>query len=170
MRSAATSNDYATTGDVLCEVLAEYHKRGVDFEHLACLYPTAPFVTADKLKTAMALMLERNADSVIPVIQYSFPPQRCNVIRNGLLEMKWPENFRVRSQDLEPLYHESGQFYIAKAGAFLKYRRFLTPKTCPMILQETEAQDIDNESDWKIAEIKYQFMRSKGRDIAAGDL
>lgn len=158
MRGVATSSDFATTSDVLCEVLEEYHKRGKVFEYMACLYPTAPFVTADKLKAAMALMLEADADSVIPVVQFSFPPQRCNVIRNGLLEMKWPENLTVRSQDLEPLYHDCGQFYVAKIDAFLRYRQLLTPKTCPMILSEEEVQDIDNESDWKIAEIKYRLM------------
>lgn len=166
MRSAATSNDYATTSDVLCEVLEEYRKRGMDFEHMACLYPTAPFITADKLKAAMTLMLETGADSVIPVVQFSFPPQRCNVIRNGLLEMKWPENLTVRSQDLEPLYHDCGQFYMAKVDAFLRYQQLLTPKTCPMILSEEEVQDIDSESDWEIAEIKYQFMQSKMKEAA----
>lgn len=163
LRSAATSNDYATTSDVLCEVLEEYHKQGMNFEHMACLYPTAPFVTADKLKAAMTLMFETDADSVIPVVQFSFPPQRCSVIRNGLLKMKWPENLTVRSQDLEPLYHDCGQFYVAKVEAFLRYQQLLTPKTCPMILPEVEVQDIDNESDWKLAEIKYQFMQSKGQ-------
>lgn len=161
MRSSATSNDYATTSDVLCEVLEEYHKRGADFEYMACLYPTAPLVTADRLKAAMALMLETDADSVVPVVQFSFPPQRCSVIRNGLLEMKWPENLSVRSQDLEPLYHDCGQFYVAKVDAFLRYQQLLTSKTYPMILPEEEVQDIDNESDWKIAEIKYQLMHCK---------
>lgn len=163
MRSATTSNDYATTSDVLCEVLEEYHKRGVAFDYMTCLYPTAPFVTADKLKTAMTLMLKAGADSVIPVVQFSFPPQRCHVIHNGLLEMKWPENLTVRSQDLEPLYHDCGQFYITKVDAFLRCRQLLTPKTCPMILPENEVQDIDNESDWKIAEIKYRLIRAEER-------
>ena len=28
----------------------------------------------------------------------------------------------------------------------------------PMIMDETEVQDIDNLSDWKIAELKYKLM------------
>lgn len=32
MRSEATSNDYATTADVLREVLSEYAKRGIEFD------------------------------------------------------------------------------------------------------------------------------------------
>ncbi len=49
MRSAKTSDDYATTDDVLMEVLEEYEKMGRDFAYMACIYPTAPFVTAEKL-------------------------------------------------------------------------------------------------------------------------
>ena len=29
----------------------------------------------------------------------------------------------------------------------------------PYIVDETEVQDIDNESDWKIAEIKYERLK-----------
>jgi len=31
----------------------------------------------------------------------------------------------------------------------------------PFVVDEMEVQDIDNESDWKIAEIKYQTMQNK---------
>ena len=58
MRSEAAADDYATTDDVLMEVLAEYEKRGRVFDYMACLYPTAPFVTAENLKEAMALLIE----------------------------------------------------------------------------------------------------------------
>lgn len=158
MRSSAASNDYATTSDVLSEVLGKYHQRGIDYDYMACLYPTAPFITAEKLKAAMDLLLSTDSDSVIPVVQFSFPPQRCNIIRNGLLEMKWPENLLTRSQDLEPLYHDCGQFYVAKVASFWKYKQLLMPRTRPLIFSEEEVQDIDNESDWNLAEVKYRVM------------
>ena len=31
----------------------------------------------------------------------------------------------------------------------------------PMIMDETEVQDIDNLSDWKIAELKYKLMEQR---------
>ena len=52
MRSEATSGDYATSGDVLTEVLSEYRVRGCDFDVLACIYPTTPFMTAEELRNA----------------------------------------------------------------------------------------------------------------------
>lgn len=56
MRSEATSNDYATTADVLREVLSEYEKRGTEFDTMCCLYPTAPFVQVSELKEAAAMI------------------------------------------------------------------------------------------------------------------
>ena len=31
----------------------------------------------------------------------------------------------------------------------------------PMIMSELEVQDIDNETDWRIAEIKYRIINEK---------
>ena len=111
MRSENTANDYATTADVILEVLESYERIGKKFDQVCCIYPTAPFVTANALKTAMMLLEQEKSDCVIPVVKFSFPPQRCVVINQGRLTPKWPENMKVRSQDLEPFYHDCGQFY-----------------------------------------------------------
>ena len=36
----------------------------------------------------------------------------------------------------------------------------LEMKELPYFVSELEVQDIDNETDWKLAEIKYQIMLS----------
>lgn len=161
-RSEATSNDFANTPDVLSEVLEEYEKRGQQFSIMACIYPTAPFVTADKLKNALRVIEETGADSLTPVIKFDYPPQRGYLIKNGKLVFQFPEYKLSRSQDLEPIYHDVGQFYFCKVEAFKKYNSLFTPNLVPLILREEEAQDIDNESDWKLAELKYgQFVLKK---------
>lgn len=158
MRSEATADDYATTDDVLMEVLAEYEKRGRVFDYMACLYPTAPFITAEKLKTAMALLIEKEASGVMPVVAFSFPPQRGMAVRDGRLEYCQPENAMKRSQDLEKMYHDCGQFYCYHVERYRACRGDLPDGYVPMIVPETEVQDIDNPSDWKLAEMKYRMM------------
>lgn len=162
MRSSESAGDYASTDDVLMEVLKAYKEQGREFEAFCCLYPTAPFVTAQKLKTAMGLL--EKADSVMPVAAFSFPPQRCMVINEaGELRMKWPEHARTRSQDLEPYYHDCGQFYCCRTVPFLQYGTTDLPRMIPMIMSELEVQDIDNEDDWAIAELKYRQMMAKNQ-------
>ena len=158
MRSEATSNDTATTNDVLMEVVNEYEKRGTKFDYCACLYPTAPFVTAEKLRKANKMLTESNVDTLIPVVSFSYPPKRALVIRDERLVFKYPEYMDSRSQDLEPEYHDIGQFYFFNVDAFKKNKKLMIGNILPLVVDEMEVQDIDNESDWKIAEIKYQKM------------
>ena len=119
MRSAKTSDDYATTADVLSEVLDEYSKRGRTFDWFCCIYPTAPFVTADKLRVAFDKLQGSDADMLLPVVQFSYPPQRSLVVSDGFLVYKWSNFIRSRSQDLEPFYHDVGQFYFYRTASFV---------------------------------------------------
>lgn len=160
-RSEKTANDFATTSDVILEVLEEYAKRGKEFDSFCCIYPTAPFITPERLKEGMELLMEKKPDSVMPVVSFSFPPQRCVVIEDGKLVPKWPENMPKRSQDLEPYYHDCGQFYCVNVKRFLEEKAILMPNTLPLLLSELEVQDIDNEVDWKLAELKYKLLHGE---------
>ena len=159
MRSEANSNDYATTADVLREVLERYQAIGKNFGYMCCLYPTAPFITAEKLRTAFNHMKEAEADALTPVVAFSFPPQRAFIISDGFLQYIHPEFIKTRSQDLEKIYHDCGQFYFYKVSSFLSGSGI---KTVPLIISEAEVQDIDNEEDWKLAEIKFNILLSTG--------
>ena len=163
MRSAETSNDYATTADVLMEVLEKYKERGIRYENACCIYPTAPFVTGNKLRQAMEMLVKEKKDSVMPVVPFSFPPLRGMVINDGKLEYKWQEYAMKRSQDLEEIYHDCGQFYVFRVETFEKEKKLVTDNTAGMIISELEVQDIDNETDWQLAEMKYRLLKEKGR-------
>ena len=159
LRSEQTSNDYATTAQVLEEVLGEYKKQGRHFDVVCCIYPTAPFVTAGKLQNAMEKLQETGADTVSPVVRFSYPPQRGFVVEQGYTVMKWPENRTARSQDLEPMYHDCGQFYCLNAASFLEQHQIFMKKMVSVEMPESEVQDIDTMEDWKIAELKYRLMQ-----------
>lgn len=158
MRSEATSNDFATTPDVIEEVLVEYRKRGHEFEYACCIYPTAPLILAEGLKKGYELLKEKGADSVLPVVRFSYPIQRALKIEDGKLRMIWPENLNKRSQDLMPAFHDVGQFYWLRVKSFLKEKVLFGKLTIPVEVPESEVQDIDSEEDWKIAEMKYKIL------------
>ena len=160
MRSENNANDFATTADVVLEVINSYERIGQNFEQACCIYPTAPFVTANALKTAMMLLEQEQADCVIPVVKFSFPPQRCVVIKGGRLTPKWPESMKVRSQDLEPYYHDCGQFYCLNVDSFKEQKAIWMRNVVPFIQDESTVQDIDTLEDWKVAEMKYRIMHN----------
>lgn len=156
LRGAEASSDFATTADVLLEVLARYEEQEIYFDQVCCIYPTAPFVTAEKLKKGYELLA--NGDSVMPVVKYSYPIQRSIHIKDDLVYMNCPEYVNTRSQDLEDMYHDCGQFYFLKTDALKKTKALFTEKTVPYVMSDLEVQDIDHIEDWKIAEMKYELM------------
>ena len=158
-RSEETANDFATTADVIAEVLTAYAQTGKEFQAACCIYPTAPFVTANILSTAMQLLEQEQADCVIPVVRFSFPPQRGVIINNNKVTPKWPENMAKRSQDLEPLYHDCGQFYCLNVERFLQQKAIWMEHAVPIIQEERYVQDIDTLEDWAIAEMKYKLLQ-----------
>ena len=160
MRSEKTSNDFATTADVLNEVIDEYKKLGESFEYMCCLYPTAPFVTPEAIGQAMKILEDNGADTVLPVVKFSFPPQRGVIMKDGYLTPKYPECMPMRSQDLEPMYHDAGQFYCMKVSSFLEQGRVVMDKTMPYMQDDMNVQDIDTLEDWAIAEVKYKVLHN----------
>lgn len=111
----------------------------------------------------MELLEKTQADAVVPIVRYSFPPQRCFVVEDERVQYKWPENRLKRSQDLEPYYHDCGQFYLLRVQPFLKEESLILKNTVPIILDDTEVQDIDTIDDWNMAELKYRLLREKGK-------
>ena len=162
LRSRKNADDYATTADALLEVMERYQEMGRTFSYLCCIYPTAPFVTAEKLRDAMRLMEEHHPSLILPVVAFSYPPQRSYVVdENECLDFKYKEYSRSRSQDLEKWYHDAGQFYMYDAKRFLQEKGAPAGPIMPIYVSELQVQDIDSEDDFKIAELKYQLMKEK---------
>jgi len=159
-RSSENSNDFATIADVCKEVLEQYHNLGKDFDLICCILPTAPFVSAERLKQGYELLAESGADSVVPVTSFGYPAQRAvKVDDGGRLSMIWPEYYNSRSQDLPASYQDAGQFYWIQSRCLLEQKRFFAKNSLAMILPQMEVQDIDSLEDWQLAEMKYKLLR-----------
>lgn len=162
MRSAETSGDYATATDALNEMLERCANRGSEPEWLCCLYATAPFVTPEKLRAAYALFDPQGEDCLCAVAEFGFPPLRAFRREGDRLVYRFPQFAKERSQDLEPLYQDAGQFYYygkrAISGATIHPASFVGYE-----VPQVEVQDIDALSDWEAAEFKYRYMLDRAR-------
>jgi N-acylneuraminate cytidylyltransferase len=158
-RTDKNSDDYATTIDVIEEVLMQYQNNDQNFDYACCIYPCAPFVTAQNLQKSYSKLLEQDLDCVFPIVKYGHPIQRAlRIVNTGLIEMFETENMQLRSQDFEASYHDLGQFYFFKTNEILKQRQLWTDNTGFIELKESEAQDIDTIDDWNLAELKYKLL------------
>jgi pseudaminic acid cytidylyltransferase len=162
MRSALNASDHATTAEVLLEVLNQYQSRRVFVEMACCSYPTAPFITSVSLRKGLdALLEDESIQTVIPMVKYSYPIQRALRLQENRISFFNPEYSLTRSQDLEPAYHDAGQFYWFRVPAFLKTSTLIGSYTTGIVLPEWQVQDIDTEEDWILAELKYQALQKK---------
>lgn len=161
MRSEKTANDMAMTYDVLEEVIDEYQKIGRNFDNLACIYPCVPFLKSETLQNAYQIFINSNCDTLVPVVKFSFPIQRAfRIDENNFLQYREPENMLKRSQDLEPMFHDVGMFYFCKIDVMKRNKKLIGNKAAYIEMDEMQIQDIDNVSDWKMAEMKYRIMQS----------
>lgn len=159
-RSNETSNDFATTNDVINEVLNQYRNMGREFDTITCLYATAPFVTVNRLLEAYQALENGDFDSAFTCVEFSYPILRSLIINtDGFIKMKWPEYMNSRSQDLEKFYHDAGQFYVSSVKAFQQNKSLWGKKTYPIILPELEVQDLDTATDWALAEMKFKILK-----------
>ncbi|MDB4293014.1 pseudaminic acid cytidylyltransferase [Maribacter sp.] len=161
LRSEKNSNDYATTYDVVEEVISQYKLLGKTFEYSCCLYACAPFVNAAKLKEAFDRLRQHDFDSVFPVMSFGFPIQRALKKEDThKITAFYPEYSLTRSQDLEKSYHDAGQFYWMQTAKCIAKKAIVTDNTGSIEITELEGQDIDNPTDWKLAELKYELLQS----------
>lgn len=159
MRSAETANDYATTAEVIEEVIVMYKIQNKSFDTITCIYPTAPFVTKDILFNAFDKLNKENYSSIFSIVAYSYPVQRSlRISDENRIEMLYPEHLKSRSQDLETIYHDAGQFYVCKTECFISEKSFRGSNAGYILLSELEVQDFDTETDWKLAEMKYNLL------------
>lgn len=160
MRSKKTADDYATTLDVINEVVKNYENKGQIFESICCIYATAPFVSIKHLKKSFKIFETNQFDALFPVMAFGFPVQRAIRVNNHRSEFMYPEHVNTRSQDLEKTYHDAGQFYWMKYNLGKSEKSLMTGNTGAYIISELEGQDIDNEVDWQLAELKYELVHS----------
>ncbi len=160
LRSTKNADDYSTIADVLLEVINAYKQFGKTFDKICCILPTALFVNPQVLKRGLDKMNENSFTAVIPILKFSYPIQRALRInqKTGFIEMFKPENYNTRSQDLEPAYHDAGQFYWIDTTILESEKKLYTDHAGFIELNYWEVQDIDSIDDWEIAEAKYKIL------------
>jgi pseudaminic acid cytidylyltransferase len=161
LRSEKNSDDFATTSDLLLEVLEYYQTQNITVDSFCCIYATSPLIQIVDLKAANDLFDTDNFDTVMSAVAFSFPPQRSfQLLENNQIELNFPNEIGKRSQDLKSFYHDAGMFYFCKTNSFLASKNIWYGKIGAFCLDEMKVQDIDTETDWKLAELKYQLAKN----------
>ena len=159
IRSEKTSDDFATTFDVLYEVINDYKKINQEFTYTCCVFPCVPFLSGKTIRDAFSKLIATDNNAIQSVYKSPSPVEWAMRIENGLLVPNDTESKLIRSQDLTPKYFDAGMFYIIKTSVLLREKNLLPEKTMAYIMNEKEIQDIDTLDDWAMAELKYKILK-----------
>lgn len=155
------SDDFSTTSQVTKHAIAFEKSEGREYDYACCIYPTAPFLKRANLQKGFELIQSKPYDYVFAATSFAFPIQRGFTFNtNDGLEMLFSDHSKTRSQDLNEIYHDAGQFYYGPTRAWLDNLEIFSKNSFPIILPRTEVIDIDTEEDFKEAEIKFKLLNS----------
>lgn len=163
MRPAELADDFTGTNAVTRQAIQWLNEHDAKVDFACCIYATAPFIQVRYLQEGHQKLLASGKSFVFSVTSFPFPIQRAIWINDAGEVMAFhPENYYVRSQDLQEAYHDAGQFYWGTADAFLKDEIPFSPVSLPVVLPRHLVQDIDTPEDWVRAEYMYRVLQETG--------
>lgn len=156
------ADDYTPTRLVVQHAIQEIEKANSNCKFACTIYPTAPLLQVADLKKGFLHLQNDGWDFAFSATSYPYPIQRAlKKIDGGGVEMFYPEHRQTRSQDLEPAYHDAGQFYWGTREAFLDNKPTFSNKSYPVILPSWRVVDIDEIEDWVRAEYLFKSIIAK---------
>lgn len=162
LRPLELADDHTPTVPVIAHAISACLSSGWEVEHACCIYPGVPFIRIDDLSAAHDLLLESGADYSFPVTAFPSAIQRAlRRLQNGHMQPFYPEYEMTRTQDLEPAYHDAGQFYWGKADAWISGKR-IHSNGAGYLIPNWRVVDIDNQEDWERAELYYKLLGNDG--------
>lgn len=161
LRPPELCGDHVPARDAEIHAIREMTKLIGPFDAVCSMTGTSAFVGPEDLRRGLDVLKSGNWEFAVSVLDYPHPPQRALRRRqDGSLEMADPKQAKVRTQDLEPLYHDAGQFYWGRTEAFLSGRSSLASRSVPVVLRRSSVVDIDLPDDWRVAEAVKRIMLS----------
>lgn len=158
-RPPALADDHATTLEVIQHAITMLHLSPQAL--CCCIYATAPLLSVEDLRATYQQLKDRpDRAFAFPVTVYPFPIQRAlRKLADGSVEARQPEYYQTRSQDLEPCYHDAGQFYWGRVQAWLDGVSVYSAASIALEIPHYRVQDIDTPADWARAEYLQRALQ-----------
>jgi CMP-N-acetylneuraminic acid synthetase len=128
-------------------------------------HTTNPLLSAATIQKALQQFLDArengSADSLFTVNRF-----QTRFYRQDGTAINHDPNNLIRTQDLEPWYEENSNLYIFTAESFAATGARIGKKPILFETPRLESIDIDDQTDWNLAESVAQFINSKTIEVA----
>lgn len=129
--------------------------KDVDADIYVLTHVTQPFTKAESIKNALEKVVSGEYDSAFSAVE--------------LQDYMWmngkPFNYDmkniVRTQDLDPIYMETGAFFIFRKEVYTELGQRIGNHPYIYQIDQFEAVDIDTREDFEFAEVVAQYLKNK---------
>lgn len=168
-RGAALADDHTPTVPVIADAIHHCEALGWRAAFICCVYPCVPFLSAADLQSALAALTASTKDYCFAVTAFPAAVQRA--LRrdpDGTMSPMYPAHELTRTQDLEPAFHDAGQFYWGRRDAWMSNPR-VHDRSLGLLLPNWRVVDIDTEADWVRAELQHSVLMSTRESVSPGE-
>ena len=159
LRPSSLSDDFTGILPVINHAVSWYKENIENVSAVCCIFATAPFIDYRKIVEGYEIFNKKKCSYVLSVTNYGFPVQRAfSLGSKGEINLLFDDHIDKRSQDLEEVYHDAGQFYWCNIDAVTQFESMFSKNSYPIVLPRYLVNDIDTEDDWRIAEQKYAYI------------
>jgi pseudaminic acid cytidylyltransferase len=158
MRPAELADDNASTVPVIAHAIRTLAQQGCHYDYTCCIYPGVPFIQSGDIVSAFELIKKTEAGYCYPISNFPSAIQRA--LRrhlDGKLQPIQSKYEWTRTQDLEPMYFDAGQFYWGKQSSWLEGLG-LQSHGAGLLIPQWRVVDIDTPDDWLRAELIHAAM------------
>ena len=141
------ANDFVGTFEVINHAINHLMSINILPQYVCCVYPTSIMLKPSDIKNSYKKIRDKNCDFALSVTDYGHPPQRGFYLKNNSLRVLNKKFYKQRTQDLDKIYHDAGQFYWGKTSSWLKNKFMFSKKCFGLILPRHRAIDIDDKED-----------------------
>jgi pseudaminic acid cytidylyltransferase len=153
-RKKKLANDTTSTISVIKDVIKKFKKKYFTPKHVACIYPTSVFFNSKDLKAAYKKI--KINQFTISVFKNNLPPERSFYLDNSKKIIFQRNNLIKRTQNFRNSYFDAAQFYLGDYELWLKQKSIFSQNSVGYELKKEFLIDINNLSDWKIAEALFK--------------
>ncbi|HKC63771.1 MAG TPA: acylneuraminate cytidylyltransferase family protein [Pyrinomonadaceae bacterium] len=135
-------------------------------DYIMLLQPTSPLRTTEDIAGAVALAIEKDADSVMSVSAAQHHPYFSKQVATDgrLLDfIERPQGYLPR-QSLPPVYFLNGAIYLVRRSILLEREDWYTARTYAYIMPPERSIDIDTPWDFHLAELILKDLHGRTSD------
>lgn len=154
LREESLASDIATTEAVVIDMIEKLKLMNKEYDYFVILQPTSPLRDSNNIKEAIDLLLDNDLKSVVSVSKAEHSLAIYNTLKEDLsLEGFLKKSDNKRRQELDTYYRINGAIYIIEINEYLISKNFYGERSRAYIMDNKDSIDIDNDLDFKIAEL-----------------